>query len=111
MCVWLVRDLKYDVVHSYNFDNLQTEEERTAIREKLKNMGPATRGKLRKDPRMRDRTPHADLSNTDFDHKAMRADTKAFMETIKDVTDSEERKQLLRAHKVEVMAKLRGNRI
>jgi len=81
------------------------------IREKLKDMRPATRGKLRKDPRMRDRTPHTNMGNTDFDHKAIRAETKAFMQSIKDVTDSEERKQLLRAHKKEVMAKFQGNRI
>jgi len=81
-----------------------------AIREKLKDMHPGIRSKLMKDPRMRDRMPHTDMNDVEFDHKAMRAEAKAFMQSIKDITDSEERKKLLRAHKIEIMSKFQGNR-
>ncbi len=80
-----------------------------AIREKLKDMHPGLRSKLMKDPRMRDRLPHTGVNDAEFDHKAMRAEAKEFMESIKDITDSEERKKLLRAHKIEIMSKFKGN--
>merc|ERR1719215_954958 len=53
--------------------NAKTYEELMAIREKLKDMHPGIRSKLMKDPRMRDRMPHTDMNDVEFDHKAMRA--------------------------------------
>ena len=80
-----------------------------AIKDKIK-MGlrpdPRMRGDFggkdmgRMPPRPEDRAPPLPV-----DRDAMRAETKKFMESIKDITDIDERKKLVREHKKSMIEK------
>jgi len=76
----------------------QTDEERMAIREKAGRLRGDNRGKFNgKDMGRMPRRPE--------DRDAIRAETREFMESIKGVTDIEERKKLASEHKQRMVEK------
>jgi len=85
-----------------------------AIRAKIKGLlpDPRLRGEFGgKDMGRMPPRPEGRMPPLPVDRDAMRAETQKFMESIKDITDIDERKKLVREHKKSMIAKYHAHRV